>query len=732
MWNGSSGALPPFIGSRDDAVLGGYFDIDGNGMADVFVAANPVNPNDSAKAGGNQPYWRKSSLTTPQSRLTGILAPYGGRTSLHWSIASDGGQAGTRLLPVIGSIEGSNGRTDFRFSSPVFESGRFIGFQQAEAWGTSGIVNITQFSTDRRRRGAIEYEAVHREGGSLYRLTVHLDRAASQKVALDSLPPFFNPVYRTCTFEFENDSKVNDPSSFIQECTRFDGKEGPRGLLGDVIVSRASATTIRPLQSLLRKHVADSSASPTRRKHTGSMTGKLPLRSLAPGGDVLRAQADIRRSKPSKGATKGKPRSRTVVPEIDIDDSTILRTDNRLRITEFGWDDLSGVLLEERAFKDVTTTADSTVSTYTYHPWDKALAVSRLHTRRTREVVTAPVSATSRADREIGDGVVITQTDINFPATRRNYEYPLKDYIGTEWGREIQLADGMFHNETQRKRSRTRSFNNGALVRETAWGEERVVSFTYDQCGLISKRSTALGWNQIERDAICRETKNETNHGRRQLLTYDGLNRVRSQVIDIIRPELQRSGSLRFDYDPQAGTNEPVEVEIKSGASGGETIAKNYVDEFGRSWKRVVCERKPGSADTWSVNLEQAYLCADDPKKIATTISLYDALSGLEGFRSLPFSAAEGTATLGSTATHPGLVPAVQLTGVAGTRTRHDRHGRLRQQTLPDGRLIDYSFDLGRETTVGDGLTIELLQRDVHHDVAAQWRAHQQHPIECL
>jgi RHS repeat-associated protein len=712
MWNGSSGALPPFIGSRDDAVLGGYFDIDGNGMADGFVAANPVNPSDSAKAGGDQPYWRKSSLTTPQSRLTGILGPYGGRTSLHWSVTSDGGQGGARLLPVIGSIEGSNGRTDFRFSSPVFESGRFIGFQHTEAWGTSGIINVSQFSTDRRRRGAVEYEAVHREDGSLYRLTVQLDRTASQRVALDPVPPFFNPVYRTCTFEFENDSKVNDPSSFIQECSDFDGKEGPRGS----IVIGPSTTAILPLKSLLRKHDADSAASPTRRKHGGSMTGKLPLRSLAPGGDILRAQPNIRRSKPSKGTTNGKPRSRKAAPEIDIG-SPILRTDNRLRITEFGWDELSGVLLEERAFKDVTTTADSTVSTYTYHPWNEALAVSRLHTRRTREVGTSSASAAGRADsaeREIGDGVVGTPNDINFPATRRHFEYPLEDYIGTEWGREIQWAVTPISQVPPRKRSRTRSFNKGALVQETAWGEERVVSFTYDQCGLISRRSTALGWNQIERDAICRETRNETNHGRRQRLTYDGLNRVRSQVIDIVHPELHRSGSLRFDYDPQAATNEPVEVEIKADASGGETIAKNYVDEFGRSWKRVVCERKPGSADTWSVNLEQAYLCADDLKKIATTISLYDALSGLEGFRSLPFSVAEGTAILGTTATHPGLVPAVQLTGVAGTRTQHDRHGRLRQQTLPDGRLIDYSFDLGRETTVGDGLTIDLLQRDVH------------------
>ncbi len=713
MWNGSSGTLPPFIGTRDDAVLGGYFDIDGNGMADVFVAANPVNPSNSAKAGGDQSYWRKSSLTTPQSRLTGIIGPFGGRTSLHWSVVSDGGQAGARLLPVIGSIEGMNGRTDFRFSSPVFENGRFIGFQHAEAWGTSGIVSVTQFATDSRRRGAVEYEAVHREDGSLYRLTVHLDRAASQRVTLDSVPPFFNPVYRTCTFEFENDSKANDPSSFIQECTQFDGKEGPRGLLGDVIVSRSSATTIRPLKSLLQKHVADSAASPTKRKHTGSITGKLPLRSLAPGGDVLRAQADMRRSKPSKGATKDKLRSRMAVPKIDINDSTTLRTDNRLRITEFGWDELAGVLLEERAFKDITTIDDSTVSTYTYHLWSNSLAVSRLHTRSTREVVAQSPSSTVRGDRTAGGinrDIVATRP----PATRRHFEYPLEDYIGTEWGREIQWADSPINQVPPRKRSRTRSFNKGALVRETAWGEERVVSFTYDQCGLISKRSTALGWNQIEHDAICRETRNETNHGRRQLLTYDGLNRIRSQVIEIVRPELQRSGSLRFDYDPQVGPSEPVEVEIKSGASGGETLAKNYVDEFGRTWKRVVCERKPGSTDTWTVNLDQAYRCADDPRKIAITISLYDALSGLEGFRSLPFSAAEGTATLGSTGTHPGLMPAVQLTGVVGTRTRHDRHGRLRQQTLPDGRLIDYSFDLGRETTVGDGLTIDLLERDVH------------------
>ena len=48
-----------------------------------------------------------------------------------------------------------------------------------------------------------------------------------------------------------------------------------------------------------------------------------------------------------------------------------------------------------------------------------------------------------------------------------------------------------------------------------------------------------------------------------------------------------------------------------------------------------------------------------------------------------------------------------------GTRTRHDRYGRLREQVLPDGRSVSYSYDLGRETTVGDGLTIDMLRRGV-------------------
>ena len=725
MWNGSTAALPPYTGNRDDTVLGGYFDVDGNGLADVFVAANPVNPGDSSKAGGDQPYWRRSALTTPQGRLTGIIGPHGGRTRLHWSVVSDGGQGGARLLPVIGSIEGMNGRTDFRFTYPAFAAGRFTGFQAAEAWGTAGIVHVTQFSTDNIRLGAIEHEAVYAEDGTLHRLTVHLDRADAERVALDFLAPYFNPVYRTCTFEFENDSGADDPSSFIQECADFDGTEGPRGPFDGVINGRSSATAKRSLTSVLRKREGVAAGNRLVPKSDGSIIGNLPLQSLAPGGDVLRTRSGGKRGDNSSMATAGKSTRRTVTQgplnNGSIDYSIeIYRTDNRLRVTEFDWDDLSGVLLEERAFKDITTTDDSTVSTYTYHPWSDALAVHRLHTRKTRSVAAPSASVGARIDSgAIEDGVIATPNEGYVPATRRYFEYPLDDYVGTEWGREMQLfrdAASPVPGVPQRTRSRTRSFIKGAVVRETAWGEERVVSFTIDHCGLISRRSTPLGWEVIERDEICRETKKETYHGRRELLTYDGLNRIRSDVIDIVRPgpEPQRNGAVRFDYDPQAGTSEPIEVAIRSDASGTETVAKNYVDDFGRSWKRVVCERRAGSSDTWSINLEQAYPCATDPQKTATTITLYDELSGREGFRSLPFSAAEGTATLGRTATHAGLVPVVQLTGVSGTRSRHDRHGRLRQQTLPDGRTIDYAFDLGRETSIGDGLTIDLLQRGVH------------------
>ena len=85
---------------------------------------------------------------------------------------------------MIGAIEDMNGRTDFRFTSPAYDGGRFVGFQHAEAWGTSGIVKVTQFSTDRRRMGAIEYEATHTETGALYRLSVHLDRTDAQHFTL--------------------------------------------------------------------------------------------------------------------------------------------------------------------------------------------------------------------------------------------------------------------------------------------------------------------------------------------------------------------------------------------------------------------------------------------------------------------------------------------------------------------------------------------------------------------
>ena len=360
MWNGSGASLPPFVGTRDDSVLGGYFDIDSDGLTDIFVAANPVNPNDTSKAGGDRPYWRRNVRAVPQSRLTAIVGPRGGRSEFYWSSVSDGGLDGARQLPVIGAIDDMSGRTDFRFSSPAFEDGRFLGFQHAEAWGTSGIVQVTQFSTDRRRLGAIEYEATHTETGALHRLTVHLDRTDAESAYLDPDAPFFNAVYRTCTFEFENDSTESDPSSFIQECSEFDGQEGPR-TLSDIVLGHRSAKALRSRKE--RRASADAS------------------RTVLPGD--LEAGDEVIQESP-----------------VDTGPSPIFLTDNRMRVTEFDWDELTGVLLEEHAFKDVTTTDDTTVSTFTYHPWDEALAVRRLHTRKTTDVGDGSVAAqTSGAER---------------------------------------------------------------------------------------------------------------------------------------------------------------------------------------------------------------------------------------------------------------------------------------------------------------------------------------------
>ncbi|MDQ1901207.1 RHS repeat-associated core domain-containing protein [Paracoccus sp. WLY502] len=670
MWNGQSASLPPWAGMRDDAVLGGYFDVDGNGLADVFVAANPKNPADPATAGGDLPQWRQSTLAVPQGRLTAIIGPYGGRTELHWSVVAEGGQGGAGLLPVIGSIEGMNGRTDFRFTAPTFIGGRLAGFQTAEAWGTSGIVQVTEFVTDNRRLGAIAHQAEYDQDGTLHSLVVHLDRAQAQRVALDPVAPFFNPVHRTCSFDFEADAGEDDPQGFIDECANFDGSEGPRGLLDSVTSDRQADTARRPLQSRQR-------AAPA---------GKLPPVGLADGGDILARTAD----------------GRVLQGQVDdIDDAApLFATNNRLRVTEFAWDDLAGVLLEERALNDVTTTRDSTVTTFSYHPWNDALATRRLHTRKTVDVA----ADSARADPD-------APIPVHLPQIRRFFEYPLADYAGTDWGREIQRTGGGLLPTVDRSRSRSRTFSDGAITRETEWGEVRAVSFLIDHCGQVSRRSTPLGWEEVERDPICREIRRETVHGRQELSSHDGLGRLRSQIIDSLLPgpDPARQSTLRLDYHPQAGLSRPVAVQIRSGASGPQTVTKTYVDEFGRSWKQVVCERRAGAPDTWTTSLDQAYPCAD-PARTATTVTLYDALSGLEGFTSLPFGP-EGQATLGGTATHSGLVPAVALDSVPGTRTRHDRFGRLREQVLPDGRLVSHSYDLGRETTTGDGLTIDLLRR---------------------
>ena len=334
-----------------------------------------------------------------------------------------------------------------------------------------------------------------------------------------------------------------------------------------------------------------------------------------------------------------------------------------------------------------------------------------LHRRETHDV--SPAAASARDGPKAADGAA-KPTPVSQPETRRSFEYPLEDYVGVDWGREIQWASPVAAGIPARKRSRARSFNHGAAVAETAWGETRTVSYAIDSCGGVSLRRTALGWESVERDALCREIGKETNYGRREGFTWDGFNRMRSDIVVSVQPDgsIKPEGSTRYDYNLASATGDPARVEIKDGG-GPETLAKTYLDPFGRPWKQVVCERKASATDSWTHNLDEAYVCVDDASKIVTTITLYDALSGLEAFRSLPFSASEGAAILGGAATYSGLTPTVQLTGVAGARSQYERFGRLLEQTTPDGRVFSHSYDLGRETTVGDGVTVDLEKRGV-------------------
>ena len=327
------------------------------------------------------------------------------------------------------------------------------------------------------------------ETGALYRLSVHLDRTDAQQVALDPVAPFFNAVYRTCTFEFENDSTESDPSSFIQECADFDGTEGPRSLT-DIVLGHRSAKALRPRQERRR---GNSDAARTN-------AGGFEI------GDAVIVDNPVD-SEALAHIPHGQPHARDGV-----------------RLGRY-----FGRAAQERAFKDVTTTEDTTVSTYTYHPWDESLAVRRLHTRKTRDVGSTTVAASPSVNvrtrtRQRGASAVIAVPQ-NAIETRRSFEYPLADYVGTEWGREIQLRPATIANFKSEdddiplpdlNRSRTRRFSQGAVISETAWGEKRNVSFVIDHCGLISRRSTALGWEYIRaRPHLSRSAQGDESRAQR-------------------------------------------------------------------------------------------------------------------------------------------------------------------------------------------------------------------------
>ena len=267
LWGGKDGFRPLVTGYGDDGVLAGFIDLDGDGLPDRFVAHNPVHGSDPNRLGGDLPYWSRNLRDFPQHRLTAIIGPHGGRTEIEWSTSARQAAAGIGNPVVVVAIDGASGRTSFTFREPRFRSGRFVGFRQAEARGSDGIRVEWDFATERPLPGTLLNQATYSPGGVLHSLIAHVPGRTETGLLLDRSPPYFNPVVRTCTFEFGEAFSGTDPSQYVDKCEDFQDEPATTGPRYRMLVTETDYDDERGIPTAVRR-LGDASTTDDNRTTT--------------------------------------------------------------------------------------------------------------------------------------------------------------------------------------------------------------------------------------------------------------------------------------------------------------------------------------------------------------------------------------------------------------------------------------------------------------------------------
>ncbi|MBT9554417.1 MAG: hypothetical protein IV100_00255 [Myxococcales bacterium] len=686
----------PFIGSTPSGTKTSTLtDLDGDGVVDLVVYAadyvtddedDPDDDVDDVSPGGDDGVllWTPGVRAAAHGRLARIIGPRGGVTQLNWTVANASSSRSPSILPVIESVSGPSGTTHYRFEQGNYRNRRFMGFGRVIRSDAAGATSVRTFATSPALEGVELSEATYRQDGRIHALAVSVPGGGSDCgwLPIDTSAPFFNPIVRRCVFDFADGVAGDiDPEDYAQTCRDFTGervctKLNPCGQ-GDEWLSApnldaaswavlagtdpALLTSATPGGTSYLAFLASASAGTAAVCATSSgALGKPPQPDLppAPGPDLQLYSPDPQHPTVPlefSGAQGGNPSNPKPADYV------------RFLATEWDYNSASGKVSETRELRDVSKRNDTLVITDTYVKGSGSPFVP----------TDFPWYRLTKREEKNADGDRLSVNEF------LNYQ---KD----EWTQQKQQAGSLV-------RSRTRTLTTEGLVSgETTWSGLEPQGFTYDACGAVSGEANALGHYRLtKRDAICRPTEVRTSAGLLEKTLYDGFSRpIRKTetipaTVSTQQPDVIETRWAYADGPTGVGWNNPAHVEVLPEPDGTETVAKTYVDEFGRPFRWVRC-RRDGDNDAWSGSLEVAYGCAASEPAVQRLTGRYQA-TGEVAWES---------------AWHASTVP---LTAFDFSAIQYDDLRRPLVRKQPDGHLRLNAYDVGL-TFEWDPLGIEAMR----------------------
>lgn len=684
-------------------VFKSVLDIDGDALPDGFEYNGQWEPGSYNYDYTNEHSvrWWRNQRAIAQNRLVEVRNGRGGATNIAWDTSARGENHIPLNVPTVAETVSAQGKTTYVFKAGAYADATMLGFGEAHTTTSDGATEIQVTHRSVVLRGKPIYQALLGADGALRRLTAHihlntsdprvgmaslaepwasypLSADPSRPGPLDVVAPYFNPLVRTCEFNFGVSALPpgGNLDTYLARCDEFVAEEPalhPQTGATDAwaargwwaVVRGASPESVTPYEAAwptlrLLEKALDRGLSMDELEAT--QAGQLNDPIL---GEQHYLTAEVDPNERASSAYEVPQNGDPVPPMFSIvAPPGLVDAGYRFKVLDTDYDHTIAKPVRITNYKDISTLADTSIQTLDYYlPTPPMVALDGIYDWA-----------------QLKNAKTFDYTGVNLLGHRRYQAYAQGEPIVEE-----DIA-----NDGSGSRTRTKALGTGGYIAYAeTWGGTSPKTMTLDACGEVLRTTGALGsWTETVRDTACRPLELKSSAAPSSNDVIEAIERndfgdpTLKRVFDAPNPVHAR----RLVQDYHAASTTPALVESVTEDDGSETVTKTYLDRYHRTRKSVVCKRA-GSGATWDgepgTHLDQFYSCdiaASDP--VAQSLTLRYADTGRIALTTAAYDPRDSAP-------------------IAWTGTAYDEWGRVVVRRHPDGErtLSNYGLEVEKHVS---------------------------------